>query len=102
MGASLSSIFFLQVATAKESTLNGKSAVIDQSIEAMVDVKPIVKVVEQTPKKKAGPIVKAFMQNIYTEQYFKDSVLASYFPIALLSDRSPVQPRPLLFDSLTF
>lgn len=76
----LSSIFFLQVATAKESTLNGKQTVIDldQSIEAMVDVQPIVRVVEPTPKK-AGPIVKAFMQNVYTDQYFTDSVLAAYF-----------------------
>lgn len=73
----LSSIFFLQVATAKESTLNGKQTVIDQSIEAMVDV-PKVRVVEPTPKK-AGPIVKAFMQNVYTDQYFTDSVLAAYF-----------------------
>jgi len=73
----LSSIFFLQVATAKESTLNGKQTVIDQSIEAMVDV-TTVRVVEPTPKK-AGPIVKAFMQNVYTDQYFTDSVLAAYF-----------------------
>jgi len=73
----LSSIFFLQVATAKESTLNGKQTVIDQSIEAMVDV-PIVRVVAPTPKK-AGPMVKAFMQNVYTDQYFTDSVLAAYF-----------------------
>ena len=77
----LSSILFLQVATAKESTLNGKVTEIEPSIENMLDVQPIVKVVEPTPKptKKVGPIVKAFMKNIYTDQYFTDSVLSTYF-----------------------
>ena len=73
----LSSILLLQVATAKDSTLNGKVTEIEPSIENMLDVTPIGPTAK--PTKKVGPIVKAFMQNIYTDQYFTDSVLSSYF-----------------------
>ena len=79
----LSSIFFLQTAYAaksKESTLNQSE--LNHTIETLLttespDNDVVVKLAPQ--KKKMPPTVGAFMQNIYTEQYFKDSVLASYF-----------------------
>lgn len=44
-----------------------------------MEPQPVVQAVAPPGPARKGPVVKAFMQNIYYDQYFTDSVLSAYF-----------------------